>query len=115
MLPSWCRDSVTVTRAPRVVANGRERRDWSSATSHVVGGCSLQQTDTDTSFDGAQRDASSSTARLICPYGSDIREGDRITIGGRTWVVAGFPPGDGLRSPYGGASNLTVTLKEWRG
>ena len=63
MLPSWCQDSVTVTRAAKRVVNGREQADWSSASTHVVAGCSFQQTETDTSFDGAQRDAASSTAR----------------------------------------------------
>lgn len=115
MLFGWCTDTVTVMRAGTKTVRGQSVPDWANATTHEVSGCSLQQTDTETGFDATQRDPSESTARLICPYGSDVREGDRVSHGGRTWLVSGFPPGSGVRSPYGGASNLTVTLKEWRG
>lgn len=73
MLPSWCQDTVTVLRAPVVVRNGREHRDWTQAESHDLTGCSLQPSSTETGFDGARRDASASAARLLCPPGSDIQ------------------------------------------
>lgn len=114
MLPSWCNDSVTVVRAPIVTERGRERRDWANATQATLHGCSLQPSATETAFDGAQRDPSESTATLICPYGADVRKGDRIVdADGRSWLVDGVPMG--VMSPTGMASNLKVTLREWRG
>ena len=114
MLPSWCNDSVTVVRAPIVTERGREQRDWANARRFVVRGCSLQPSTTETSFDGARRDPSESTATLICPYGADVSKGDRvIDADGRSWLVDGVPMG--VRSPTGMASNLKVTLREWRG
>ena len=113
MLPSWCRDTVTVLRARLATRNGREVRDWASPESTTVPGCSLQPSSTETSQDGTQRNASASTAALYMPYGTDVREGDRIVAGGRTWQVEGVPLG--TASPFGGASNLRVALSEWRG
>lgn len=113
MLPSWCQDSVTVLRAPIVTTGTRKTRDWENATKTTVTGCSLQPSTTETERDGAQRDASASTATLLCPYGTDIAEGDRIVAASRTWQVAGVPLG--IQSPKGATSNLKVTLTEWRG
>lgn len=113
MLPSWCQDAVTVLRAPVVVRNGREHRDWTQAEPHDLTGCSLQPSSTETGFDGARRDASASAARLLCPPGSDIREHDRVVAASRTWEVDGVPLG--VSSPTGRASNLSVMLREWRG
>lgn len=113
MLPSWCRDTVTVLRAPVVTRNGREARDWKQAVPHELAGCSLQPSSTETAFDGAQRNASASAARLLCPPGADVREGDRIVAGDGTWEVDGVPMA--VTSPTGAASNLSVTLRAWRG
>lgn len=114
MLPSWCDDSVTVLRAQVVTRAGREYRDWANPERVTLSGCSLQPAKTETSFDGATRDPSESSATLLCPYGTDVRKGDRVLDAqGRTWEVDGVPLG--VRSPTGMASNLKVTLREWRG
>ena len=113
MLPSWCTDSVTVSRAQVVTRNGRTQRDWASPTTRVVRGCSLQPSTTETTFDGAQRDASESAATLLCPPGSDIEQGDRVSAGGRTWEVDGVPYA--MTSPTGRVSHVRAQLREWRG
>lgn len=113
MLPGWCRQVVTVRRAPYVTKGGRRLRDWGSATAHEVAGCSLQQSATETSFDGSSRDASASSAILLCPPGSDVREGDRVEAGEGTWLVDGVP--SDVQSPTGAVSHLSVRLREWRG
>ena len=113
MLPSWCQDTVTVLRAPWVTKGGRRVRDWGSAVPHRVGGCTLQQSSTETSFDGSARDASESAATLLCPPGSDVREGDRVERGEERWLVDGVP--EERRSPSGCVSHLHVRLREWRG
>ena len=113
MLPSWCQDAVTVLRAPTVTRNGRTTRDWANAQPHTVSGCSLQPSTTDTGFDGAQRNASDSSAVLLCPPGADVAEGDRVSDGTRTWEVDGVP--FAVNSPTGRVSHVRVRLREWRG
>lgn len=113
MLHSWCNDIVTVLRASVVTRNGRKVADWSDPTSHAIVGCSMQETTTETSFDGPQRDASASQARLFCPPDADIREGDRVVSDGRTWLVYGVPPK--VKSPTGLLTHQPVQLREWRG
>ena len=39
-LPSFCRETVTVLRAPLVDQRGTKVRDWSQATEHFVTGSS---------------------------------------------------------------------------
>lgn len=113
MLPSWCQDSVTVLRAPVATRNGRTARDWTQAVPRELRGCSLQPSTTETSFDGTQRNPSASAARLLCPPDADVCEGDRVVAASRTWEVDGVPLR--LSSPTGATSNLSVTLREWRG
>ena len=47
-LPSFCRETVTVLRAPLVDQRGTKVRDWSAAESHRVPGCSVQFASTTT-------------------------------------------------------------------
>lgn len=113
MLPSWCVDAVTVQRAAKVLRGGRELPDWAHASSHELAGCSLQGASTETEFDGAQRDASTSRATLLCPPGSDVIQGDHVSFQGRTWLVDGVPME--VRSPTGAVSHVRAPLVEWRG
>lgn len=113
MLPDWCQDAVTVLRAPIVTRNGRSVRDWAQAVQHELRGCSLQPSTTETEFNGTQRNASASQARLLCPQGADVRDGDRIVDGSRTWEVDGVPYA--IKSPTGRVSHTVATLREWRG
>lgn len=113
MLPSWCQDTVTVLRAPIVTRNGRSVRDWTQAVPHELRGCSLQPSMTETEFNGTQRNAAESQARLLCPPGADVVDGDRIVDGSRTWEVNGVPYA--LKSPTGRVSHVTALLREWRG
>lgn len=112
MLPRWCRDSVTVIRAPYAQYRGTYERDWGHATSHTVGGCSLQPSSTSTDFNDA-REAASMTAILYAPADADIEKGDRIQFGSFTFTVNGFAMG--WRSPFGGADHIAVNLTEWSG
>lgn len=113
MLPSFCRDTVTVRRAVLVERRGTTVPDWGSATSHIVSGCSLQEGGSSTEFGDAQRDPSESDATLLMPPGSDVRAGDRVSLNGRTWEVDGVP--SDVKSPTGCVSHRRAKLKEWRG
>lgn len=112
MLPSWCRDSVTVWRAPLVSQRGTKVRDWSAATSHVVEGCSLQPSSTTTEW-GSVRQADESGAVLYLPPNADIEAEDRVEHAGRTWAVDGVPYD--WASPTGRVTHRQARLREWVG
>lgn len=112
MLPSWCTDSVTVTRAPLATSNGRTERDWSHAQTHNLTGCSVQQTSTATDF-GAVDATHAISATLYAPPSSDIQAEDRIVHGSRTYVVNGAPAT--VNSPTGAVSHVMALLSAWGG
>lgn len=108
----WCKDVVTVLRAPVVTAGMRSERDWSQAVPHTVSGCSLQPAGTSTAF-GTVDAVSGADATLYAPPAADIEEGDRIEFGGDTYVVDGIP--GSWPSPTGRVSNKQARLKKWAG
>lgn len=110
MLPSWCRDTVTVWRAPLVDSRGTKVRDWTQATSHVIDGCSLQPGGTSTDF-GEPRQANESDATLYAPPGADIEADDRVEFDGTTWAVDGQPMD--WRSPTGRVTHRQARLTAW--
>ena len=112
MLPSWCRESVTVLRAPQASSRGTRVRDWSSAGRHVVRGCSLQPGATSTAW-GDPRQTSTVRATLYAPPGADIEDGDRVTVDGHDYCVDGAPVS--VRSPTGAASHVVCNLVDGRG
>lgn len=113
MLPSWCDDTVTVLRAPIVSARGSEVRDWGSASSHEVAGCSVQYA-TSASGDVATRaQPVSTTATIYLPPGADVRDGDRVALGGVTFELDGAPLR--VRSPFGGRDHIIVSATARRG
>lgn len=112
MLPSWCKHTVIVGRAPIVTRNMRKEHDWAHATQHTVTGCSVQPSATSTSF-GTVDAVATADAILYAPYGADIAEGDRIQYGGATFVVSGIP--SPIDSPTGRVSHLQARLRKWAG
>ena len=111
-LPSFCRETVAVLRAPLVDSRGTVERDWARAASHVVRGCSAQPSSTSTGR-GEPRSAVSEDAVLFAPPGSDVMEGDRVTCRLGTFVVDGEPMA--WESPTGAVSHLRAALRSWRG
>ena len=109
---SWFDKTVTVLRAPVVQYGTRSERDWSQASEHRVAECALVRPTSSTDW----RDPARTRAidkLLIAPYGSDIREGDRISYGGRTYEVDGIP--EDRESPTGAVSHLRAALVAWSG
>lgn len=109
---SWFDRTVTVLRAPIVQDGMRSERDWSQATARTVRECILVRPGSSTDW----RDASEVRAIdkvLIAPHGSDIREGDRISYGGRTYEVDGIP--EDRESPTGAVSHMRAALVAWSG
>ena len=50
---------------------------------------------------------------LYAPAGSDIKAGDRIEYGGKTYTIDGDPRE--WKSPTGVVSTVQCPLKEWEG
>jgi len=111
MLHSWCDDTVKVTRAPWMETRGTKVRDWANATTHTVGGCSVQPASTSRNFERAQQETDRWT--LYAPPQSDIQAGDRINHHGATFEVDGAPYT--WKSPTGRVTHMQAPLVEWRG
>lgn len=111
MLPSWCTDTITVTRPAQASSRGSTVADWEHATTATVSGCSVQTNATAMDLDG--RTQTELSGVVYAPPGADIQAGDRITYGGATYAVVGEPMA--WRSPTGRVSNLQVRITDWRG
>lgn len=109
---SWFDRTVTVRRAPIVAYGMRRERDWSQASDHSISECALVRPTSSTDWDDPARTRAIDMV-LIAPYGSDIREGDRISYGGRTYEVDGVP--EDRESPTGAVSHLRAALVAWSG
>lgn len=112
MLPSFCRDVVTVIRAPLVDRRGTQVRDWANATSIEIGGCSVQPSQSTRDFDGRTLSVSEEWA-LYAPPGADIRAGDRVSWRGVDYEINGAPMP--WESPTGRISHIWARLSEWSG
>lgn len=112
MLPSWCKTTVTVSRAPYVESRGTRVRDWPHATEHEVTGCSLQPASSSTAW-ADQRQPVTYDATLYAPPGADLEDGDRVTVSGATYAVDGAPMP--WASPTGSVDHVTANLATWRG
>ena len=112
MLPSFCRDEVTIMRAPLVDRRGTQVRDWESAELIPVAGCSVQPSQSTRDFDGRTLSVSEEWA-LYAPPGADIRAGDRVSWHGVDFEINGSPMP--WESPTGRISHIWARLAEWSG
>ena len=112
MLPSFCREVVTVSRAPLAAMRGTYERDWSRASSHEVAGCSVQPSQT--SGDSSEpRPGVSLSATLYAPPGADLRAHDRVTCSLGRFRVVGMPMA--VASPTGALSHVRAQLSREEG
>lgn len=108
---SFFRDSITVVRAPLVMKNGMQVRDWANATTHTVSRVQVAGASTTRDFD---RTLNVEDKRLLrAAYNADIQAGDRVVWEGETYEV----DGEVLRtkSPTGRVSSCRTNLKRWDG
>ena len=112
MLPSFCRDTVTVKRAQLVDKRGTQVLDWSEPQTFTVDGCSVQPNSTTRDFDGRTIQVTEDWT-LYAPNGSDIQAGDRIEWESLTFEINGAPMP--WKSPTGRVSHVWARLAEWRG
>ena len=111
-LPSFCRETVTVTRAPLVSDRGSERRDWANAKSSTVSNCSIQPNTTNTDMTEARTERSIKATGYFAPD-ADIAKGDLVEWEGIRFAVDGIPML--IKSATGAVSHLRVNLVEWEG
>lgn len=111
-LPSFCRETVTVLRAPLVDQRGTKVRDWANAVEHYATGCCVQFASTSTDR-GEPREAVSDAATLFAPSGADIMAGDRIATSMGEFAVEGHPMP--RVSPTGAVSHVECSLAWWEG
>ena len=88
--------TITILRAPlvRSARTGEYTRDWDSATSTVVAGCSVQGflLAEKLAFEVmADREHAKGGLRVFAPAGTDVEETDRVVYSGKTYEVFGFP------------------------
>ena len=107
MLPSFCRETVTVSRAPLVDARGTRERDFSRASAHEVAGCSVQP-DSTAQGGSEPRPGISLAATLYAPPDSDLAAHDRVTCSLGTFRVVGAPMA--VASPTGALSHVRAQL-----
>lgn len=112
MLPSFCRDTVTVMRPAKMVQRGSTVDDWERATPITVSGCSVQPVAGATSYTTDEHERTV-RADLFAPSNADIKAGDRIDYGGRSYAIDGAPLP--WTSPTGRVSHIRAALIDWEG
>lgn len=112
MLPSFCRDEVTVQRGVLTEKRGTQVIDWANPEEITLGGCSVQPTVATRDFDGRTIQVSEEWT-LYAPPGSDLKAGDRVVWNNTTFEINGAPMA--WKSPTGRISHMWARLAEWRG
>lgn len=112
MLPSFCKDEITVKRAQLVDKRGSKVLDWSNPTIATLKGCSIQPNTTTRDFDGRTIQVTEDWT-LYAPPGSDLQAGDRIEWNNLTFEINGAVMQ--WNSPSGRVSHMWARLVEWRG
>ena len=112
MLPSFCKDAVTVKRARLVDKRGTITLDWNNPETFELSGCSVQPNTTTRDFDGRAIQVTEEWT-LYAPPGSDLKAGDRIEWNESVFEIDGAPME--WTSPTGRVSHVWARLSEWRG
>jgi hypothetical protein len=112
MLPSWCRQTVTVIRPTLATVRGTQVQTWTDAITRTVSGCEVQRNSTARDFDGRTLSIDNG-AIMFAPIDADIQAGDRIEFDGATYEINGEPMK--VRGATGNLAHLEIPLREWSG
>lgn len=112
MLPSFCKDVVTVKRANVVYRRGSDVFDWENPQTFELSGCSVQPSQSTRDFDGRTLSVSEEWT-MYAPAGADLRAGDRVSWRGLDFEINGAPMP--WQSPTGRVSHIWARLSEWSG
>lgn len=109
---SFMTDEVEILRAPLIMKNGMETRDWANAVHSLVKNVQVTSQTTVRDFDGRVLNVSDRRT-LRCRYNADIQAGDRVIWNGSTYEIDGevFR----TKSPTGRVSSTRCTLARWEG
>lgn len=111
MLPSFCRDTATIWRAPLIEERGTTVRDWDNAVPHIERKCSFQPGGGSTSW-ATHENERIVNATLFLQPNADIQLNDRVFVQGRTFSVDSV---DTWQSPTGRVSHVQAALIDWEG
>lgn len=120
MLPSWCRDSVTIIQPGTKTVRAATVPDWDNVTETAVSGCSLQPGAS--GFEMSQERVSAVQADLTAyiPAGVPVNAGDRVRVDasatvaqGDVYTVDGEP--ERFPSPFGTVAHIRLSLRKWSG
>ena len=117
MLPSWCKDEITVLRAPIITTQRNTQvQDWGHPQRILIDGCSVQPANsaanTRTGFDDIRQNTNIS-AVLYAPPDADVKAHDRVMFDGNTFTLDGEPLL--FRSPTGRVTHKVCNLMLWSG
>ena len=115
MLFDWCKDTLTVYRAPIIEERGSKIRDWEHATSHVIAGCSAQPSASSRDFSNRE-EQSTFMLHVFLPPNSDLLPGDRVqcsNTGEQMFEINGVPYK--RQSPTGRVDSMQVDLVAYDG
>ena len=109
---SFMKDTVTRLRAPLIVKNGMECRDWDNAEQDTIGNVQVTAQSTSSDMDGRVTQVADRRT-LRAGYAADIEPGDRIIWNDVAYIVEGevFH----TKSPTGRVSSTRCTLARWEG
>lgn len=113
MLPSFARESVTVSHPGTKTVRGVTVPDWTKATETTVTGCSVQPASTSRNFASARVLNIQDAFTLYAPPNAAIQPGDRVECSHGTFEVDGYP--EPWTSPTGRVSHVQFTLRRWEG
>lgn len=112
MLPSFCKQTITVVRPSTKEVRGSVVRDFDNPISSTdVTGCSVQPATTSLSEDGRVLGISEGYTAYV-PITADVKEGDHIIFEGETYEI------DGVPKHWVGAlyiEHYVLNLKRWEG
>ena len=111
MLPSFANQSVTRIRPTTKITRGSNVPDWSNPDRLVISGCSVQPASTDLFQDGRVLGILDGMTAYM-PFGSDVKEGDRIVYDGNTYTIDGVPR---IWYAAGNLSHVQCALRRWSG
>jgi hypothetical protein len=108
MTRSWYDDTIVRKRAVRKLSSsGDENLDWTNPLSLTITGCRLQALSAEELV--TQRQGSKTTHRFLMPYGSDVKQFDRIIFDGVSYDV--YIPPEANRSPFRGVQNTLAEVR----
>ena len=112
MLPSFCRDVITVKRARLVDKRGTIVQDWTNPQTFELTNCSFQNQTTGTDRDGRTLQITNG-AVLYTNYDADVEAGDRVEFRGETYLIEGAPIP--VYGATGRISHYEIPLSAWSG